>query len=378
MYSSCLGINSIEYVWNHTFAPMLDKVLQSALEKRENENALRSLKLSKGLVDFCSNDYLGFSKRLKTPNSQSGSTGSRLIAGHHQIHDEVESQVAAFHDVEGALIFNSGYDANLGFFSTVPSKCDTVIYDQLCHASIRDGLRLGNARSFSFKHNDLKDLKQKLSKAKGNIFVVVESIYSMDGDSAPLKQIEEICFNHQANLVVDEAHATGVFGLNGEGLCAEIGVETYARVHTFGKALGCHGAAVCGSQILKDYLINFARPFIYTTALPPHSLEVIKQAYSEMVACEEKWHLKKNIEFFKSQFQSLKLIESNSPIQCIVLGDNSKCKNVAISLQTSGLDIRPILSPTVEKGKERIRICLHSFNSRDEIAHLCSQLNELI
>ena len=200
----------------------------------------------------------------------------------------------------------------------------------------------------------------------------------MDGDSAPLKQIEEICFNHKANLVVDEAHATGVFGLNGEGLCAEIGVETYARVHTFGKALGCHGAAVCGSQILKDYLINFARPFIYTTALPPHSLEVIKQAYSEMVACEEKRHLKKNIEFFKSQFQSLKLIESNSPIQCIVLGDNSKCKNVANSLQTSGLDIRPILSPTVEKGKERIRICLHSFNSRDEITHLCSQLNELI
>ncbi len=378
MYSTCIGINTIEYVWKYTFATMLDKALQSALEKRKNENALRSLKPSEGLVDFCSNDYLGFSKRLKTSNNQYGSTGSRLIAGHHQIHDEVESHVAAFHNVESALIFNSGYDANLGFFSTVPSKCDTVIYDKLCHASIRDGLRLGVARSFSFKHNDLEELKQKLSKAEGNIFVVVESVYSMDGDSAPLKQIEEICFNHKANLVVDEAHATGVFGHKGEGLCAEIGVEPYARVHTFGKALGCHGAAVCGSQVLKDYLINFARSFIYTTALPPHNLEVIKQAYSELAGCEEKMYLKKNIEFFKFQFQSPTLIESNSPIQCIVLGDNIKCKNVASSLQTAGLDIRPILSPTVEKGKERIRICLHSFNSRDEIAHLCSQLNELI
>tara|TARA_Y100001954_G_scaffold232471_1_gene283804 strand:- start:1179 stop:1910 length:732 start_codon:yes stop_codon:yes gene_type:complete len=243
---------------------------------------------------------------------------------------------------------------------------------------MRDGVRLGMARSFSFEHNNLEELKKKLSKAEGNIFVVVESIYSMDGDAAPLKQIEEICSNNNANLVVDEAHATGLFGSKGEGLCSELDVEPYARIHTFGKSLGCHGAAVCGSKILKDYLINFARPFIYTTALPPHNLECIKQAYIELADCTARQNLMKNIEFFKAQFQSPNLIESTSPIQCIVLGDNSKCKKVAWTLQDRGLDIRPILSPTVEKGKERIRICLHSFNSQDEISHLCRQLSKLI
>jgi 8-amino-7-oxononanoate synthase len=360
------------------FALMLNKALQIALDKRRYENAFRSLSSSELKIDFCSNDYLGFARKQHSNFEASGSTGSRLITGHHPIYDEVEKQIASFHETEAALIFNSGYDANLGFFSTIPTKGDTVIYDQLCHASIRDGLRLGLARSFSFKHNDLEDLKKKIEQATGNVFVVVESVYSMDGDKSSLSQIDKLCRERKAYLVVDEAHATGVLGLNGAGLCQEENVQPFAKIHTFGKALGSHGAAILGSQTLKDYLINFARPFIYTTALPPHNVAVIKQSYDALINCSEIGELKENIEFFKASFQHSSLIKSDSAIQCIVLGENERAKSVAEKLQSKGMDVRPILSPTVSKGTERIRVCLHSFNSRDEITLLCNELKILI
>ena len=248
---------------------MLNERLESALNKRREENAFRSLKTSEGMVDFCSNDYLGFSKKIEIVDQMVGSTGSRLISGNHSIHEVVECEIAAFHGMDSALIFNSGYDANLGFFSTVPQKGDTVVYDQLCHASIRDGLRLGVARSFSFNHNCVDDLRSNVAQTEGRIFVVVESVYSMDGDKAPLVEIAKLCDEVGAYLVVDEAHGTGVFGLKGEGLCQEQEVKPYAKIHTFGKALGCHGAAIVGDETLRNYLINYARPFIYTTALPP-------------------------------------------------------------------------------------------------------------
>ena len=172
---------------------MLDGRLDKELVKRKSKDAFRILKTSKGLVDFCSNDYLGYSSMALHSSMPVGATGSRLISGTKDIHTKVEDQIAAFHNDEAALIFNSGYDANLAFFSTIPKKGDTVIYDQLCHASIRDGLRLGVARNFSFKHNDLNDLKEKISKASGSIFIVVESVYSMEGDMAPLVEIEKLC-----------------------------------------------------------------------------------------------------------------------------------------------------------------------------------------
>ena len=312
---------------------MLDGRLKKELEKRKSDDAYRSLKTSSNMVDFCSNDYLGFSSKSIHSSMPVGATGSRLISGTKDIHTKVEDQIAAFHNDEAALIFNSGYDANLAFFSTIPKKGDTVIYDQLCHASIRDGLRLGVARNFSFKHNDLNDLKEKISKASGSIFIVVESVYSMEGDMAPLVEIEKLCSDSGAYLVVDEAHATGVFGKKGEGLCGEFGVEAYARVHTFGKALGAHGAVICGSLVLKEYLVNFARPFIYTTALPPHSIDVISQVYASLKNSVERKRLKGNIELFKSRFKNLGQIESDSPIQCLIIGGNEKCKTI------SGLEI---------------------------------------
>ena len=359
------------------FVLMLNDNLEIEINKRKEENAFRTLKSTDGLLDFCSNDYLGYAKKSFSSDQQTGSSGSRLISGHHRIHEEVELQIAEFHDMESALIFNSGYDANLSFFSTIPQKGDTVIYDQLCHASIRDGMRLGVARNFSFKHNSIEDLRMKLEQAEGNVFVAVESVYSMDGDMAPLIELEELCNLEGAYLVVDEAHATGVFGLKGEGLCQELSVNPYAKIHTFGKALGCHGATIVGDQTLRNYLINYARPFIYTTALPPHSIYVIQCAYSALENCEERKQLHENIEFFKSCFQHQDLIESDSPIQCVVFGDNEKCKGAASNLQEAGFDVRPILYPTVARGKERIRICLHSYNSQEEITQLCTELKKI-
>ena len=358
---------------------MIDKFLNSELQKRKEGNLFRELIIPKEKIDFCSNDYLGFSKKKwKTNNTNHGATGSRLISGHSTLFADTEKFIAQFHNTEDSLIFNSGYDANLGFFSTIPQKGDTVIYDELCHASIRDGLQLGKARNFSFHHSSVTDLERKIQNATGNIFVVVESIYSMDGDQSPLKDISELCEKHSANLVVDEAHSTGIFGENGEGLCQELKIKTFARIHTFGKALGAHGSAITCSIITKNYLINFCRSFIYTTALPPYSIHIILQSYKELHNNKEREILKKNISLFKNQIKSKHLIESISPIQSIIIGGNKKTKKTAETLQQFGFDIRPILSPTVPGETERIRICLHSFNTEKEVTLLCEKLKELL
>ncbi len=353
---------------------MSEEKLTYLLQQRADKKSLRKLYVNDSLVDFCSNDYLGFAKIPSHNQASSGSTGSRLISGNTNLHQEVENQIAKFHQSEAALLYNSGYDANLGFFSCVPQKENTVIYDSFCHASIRDGIRLGTARNFSFQHNNLEDLKSKLKNANGNIFVVVESIYSMDGDQAPLQEISKICNLHKANLIVDEAHAGGVFGENGEGLAQNI--PTFARIYTYSKAFGCHGAAVTGSNILKEYLINFSRPLIYSTALSPHSVACIQEAYAKMSKSEERKRMHQNIELFTSNCKHSGLIKSRSAIQCILIGGNQETKEMALSLQEGGLDVRPILHPTVAEGTERIRICLHSFNTKKEILHLCQLLNK--
>ncbi len=358
----------------------MEQQLENILQKRKDENLFRSLKADSNSVDFSSNNYLGFSNtnwRIET--TKNGATGSRLISGHSEIFNKVEQQIATFHNTEAALIFNSGYDANLGFFSCVPQKGDTVIYDALCHASIRDGLRLGLANNFSFKHNDIADLEKKILKASGNIFIVIESIYSMDGDAAELKEIAEICKANNAYLIVDEAHATGVFGQNGTGLCQELNINTFARIHTFSKALGCHGAAIVGSQNLKDYLINFARSFIYTTAMPEHSILCVQKVYEHLGnSTTEQEILHQKIVLFQQKFKNRNLIQSNSAIQSIIIGGNEKTKKIATLLQQARFDIRPILHPTVAEGSERIRICLHTFNTDEEIISLCKKLNKLL
>ena len=352
---------------------MFEEKLKNKLSERQSKNALRQLNTSSDLIDFCSNDYLGFAKQQHANYQAMGATGSRLISGTSKWHLQTEHEIANYHNTEAALIFNSGYDANLGFFSCVPQKGDTVIYDQLCHASIRDGMRLGLARSFAFKHNNLSHLEEKMKQASGQIFVVVESVYSMDGDFSPLQELSSLCKTYNAKLVVDEAHAFGVFGNKGQGLCQ----DAYARIYTFGKALGSHGATIVGSQLLIDYLVNFSRPFIYTTALAPHTVQRISWAYQQIKTAEERIQLQNNIAFFKSNCQNQRLIESSSAIQCVMIRGNDATKKAATHLSKQNFDVRPILHPTVEEGKERLRICLHAFNTKEEIHKLCQIINNI-
>ncbi len=357
--------------------------IQQKLEERKANNALRVLKSNNDLIDFCSNDYLGFASeksihQVENELDQFGATGSRLISGNHQITEEVESYLANFYKSDAALIFNSGYNANLGFFSCVPQRGDTIIYDELIHASIRDGIRLGNANSFSFKHNNLDELQNKIAKAEGNVYLVVESVYSMDGDFAPLIEIAKICKENNIALIVDEAHSAGIFG-NGKGLCAELNIENdvFARVVTFGKAYGCHGAAILGSNDLRTYLINFSRPFIYTTALPLQSVLTIKKAHDFLLDNLDRVEtLKKLITYFRKTTLNFELstLNSRSGIQCIIIPGNDAVKKLAELIQNKGFDVRPILSPTVPKGQERLRICLHSFNTTEQINSLIAEL----
>ena len=353
------------------------------LNKRKEENALRSLRVNDGLVDFCSNDYLGFArseelakmteKEFRLQKISNGSTGSRLISGNSVYAEILEKEIAAFHNAESGLLFNSGYDANLGLFSCVAKRGDTVICDEFIHASIIDGVVLSRASFLRFEHNNLADLKNLLEGAKGKIFVAVESIYSMDGDTAPLKEIEQLCEQFNANLIVDEAHATGIIGKEGKGMVNELGLEKkiFARIHTFGKALGVHGAVILCSSELREYLINFSRSFIYSTALPLHSLCAIHSAYDLLSKSSTTiQHLNSLIASFNESIITLEgitILPSKTAIHSLIYPGNDKVKQMSNSILKKGFDVRPILHPTVEKGKERIRICLHSFNTKEEI-----------
>lgn len=388
----------------------LPKKLEDKLEKRRDNQSLRTLKDQQKLIDFSSNDYLGLSRSqtvfeavhqyLKEENvTQNGATGSRLISGNHPLYEEVERFLCEIHKSESALIFNSGYDANIGFFSSVPQRGDVILYDEFAHASIRDGITLSNAKSYKFKHNDIDDLKDNLERVTlglskwredlfGEIYVVTESVFSMDGDSPDLKEMVNISNQCKAHLIVDEAHAVGVFGEKGVGIIQELGLENevFARIVTFGKALGCHGATILGGNGLKEYLVNFARSFIYTTGLPPHSLATILEAYKFLnvnsSGVENILKLKQNIQFFNKELERLGLqkifIESKSSIHCCIVSGNEKVKDIANNLQEKGFDVKPILSPTVPEGEERIRFCLHSYNSQEEITNVLETLRTFV
>lgn len=359
-----------------------DKFLQDKLDERKASGLLRSLVSYVDKIDFSSNDYLGFAQLpqlQEIPHSlPSGSTGSRLITGNPQLAENAEKMIAEFHQAEAALIFNSGYCANVGLFSCIAQKGDTLIIDEFIHASIIDGARLSHANRYKFKHNDVADLEKKLQQASGKKIVAVESIYSMDGDEAPLKEIIAVCKQHDAILIVDEAHAIGVFGDKGEGLICKYNLqkEVFARIYTFGKALGLHGAVVTGSNTLRNYLINHARAFIYTTALPPHTYIQIQEAYKLLPTANRKG-LYNIITYYKNAIQKIKnisFIESNSSIQTIIIGDNNEAKALANHLVEKGFFAKAILSPTVPAGTERLRICLHTFNTKQQIDLLLKEV----
>ncbi|NER14506.1 aminotransferase class I/II-fold pyridoxal phosphate-dependent enzyme [Leptobacterium flavescens] len=377
--------------------------LMGKLNARKEQNAFRSLSKEEIGIDFSSNDYMGIAGSASVFNDThqylieknikvNGATGSRLLSGNHLLYREIEEEIGSFHRAEAALVFNSGYDANIGFFSSVPQKGDIVLYDEFIHASIRDGIGMSNARSYKFKHNDINDLSALLERVRSDngeqdVFVVTESVFSMDGDTPDLSAFTAFCEEQKLHLIIDEAHAVGVFGEKGCGLIQEQGLENkvFARIITFGKALGCHGAAVLGSAELKEYLVNFARSFIYTTALPPHSLAAIHTAYAFLSSEEgeqRRRKLEENIRYFWEQLEKLKLVpefvESTSAIHCCVIGGNEKVKRIAMKMQEAGFDVKPILSPTVPLGMERLRFCLHVYNSKEEIKEILLLLKELI
>ncbi|HVZ95474.1 MAG TPA: pyridoxal phosphate-dependent aminotransferase family protein [Chitinophagaceae bacterium] len=365
---------------------MDESFLDKKTDERKQAGALRRLTANNGKTDFCSNDYLGIVKnklieKIIPGDLSHGSTGSRLLSGNYRLIEETEEAIASFHESPAALIFNSGYDANTGILSCVPQKGDAILYDQLSHASIRDGIRLSFAAAFSFLHNDAADLEKKLSVAREssqNIFVVTESVFSMDGDRAPLAAMVPVCKKYNAALITDEAHATGVTGERGEGLVQHLGLQKdcFARIHTFGKACGCHGAAIAGSEKLKQYLVNFSRQFIYSTALPESAAAAIAASYKIFPSLKkERAYIQKLTALFQNTAIRYEKLKSDTPIQVVVIPGNEEVKKIAGVLQENKIDVRPILYPTVPKGKERLRIVLHAFNTEEELYKLLALLS---
>lgn len=376
--------------------------LRERLQKREGEGTLRRLRgpLGEGsheLIDFCSNDYLGFARSpelaaqieksyqeylQKEGRYINGSGASRLVSGNFPLFEEVEQEIAAYHmgplhdqQIDQALLFNSGYDANLGLLSSVANRNDTILYDQYAHASIRDAIVLSRAKGFAFEHNNIDSLKEKAGRIKGagRVFIVVESIYSMDGDSPDLAAMAQFASQEGYHLIVDEAHATGVIGERGEGMVAALGLQesVFARVHTYGKAMGLHGAAVIGSPLLKKYLVNYGRSFIYSTAMTPLSVLAIRCAYRHLANSGGLiQQLRGNIETYRQEVEGNPIENQKvlkGPIQNYITPHNKEAKKKEDQLAAAGLDVRAILPPTVPASAPRLRICLHAYNTKEEI-----------
>jgi 8-amino-7-oxononanoate synthase len=349
---------------------------QKILNSAKNSRSLRELPdYSACSVDFISNDYLGMADckiAHQLLSSQAG-RGSRLIAGNAPEALACEAFLAKHYDAEAALVFNSGYTANLGLFSCLAQKDEIVLYDEYCHASISDGLRLSLGKSFGFKHNDLNVLESKLQQFQGNsICVVVEACYSMEGDFANLATLFELSKRYDFKIIVDEAHSLGICGENGLGLAHKFAENPalLARVLTFGKSIGAHGAAVLTNTELKSYLIHACRPFIYTTALPPESYLRIQKCVDFVKQNEDlRTKLQSNIQKFCASFNT-----SNSHIQSIQIKGINEIKSIVLHAKNKGIALKGVWSPTVPEGQERLRISLHSFNTADEI----QQLHELL
>jgi 8-amino-7-oxononanoate synthase len=372
----------------------LDGIVAAKLGKRKEQGTFRSLKTVEGQIDFTSNDYLGFarSKELAeriTANEKAlldsgiGSTGSRLLTGNSKLAEQVEKQIAAFHRAETALIFNSGYDANVGLFSSLGRNVKYIVYDELIHASVHDGMRLSKANLIPFKHNDVSSLDEVLSSLQGDVIVAVESLYSMEGDLAPLVELCGIIEKHSCDVIVDEAHAVGLFG-EGRGRVSELGLEdkVFARLVTFSKALGCHGAAVLGNNNLRQFLINHARPLIFSTFTSNHTLIAVKSAYDMLSVLDyNKLIIRDIIKLFNQLVKfinELTIVGGESPILGVIVPGNFNIRAVAQAVQNDGFDVRPIVFPTVNRGAERIRVCIHEFNTEEEVISLAKSLEKAI
>lgn len=377
---------------------MRESFLHRRIEKRKATGTFRVLpKAHEGLIDFLSNDYLGLSRNEDLQHKVAtawddlttkglGSTGSRLLSGNSELAEELEEMLAATFRGETALLFNAGYNANVGVLSSIPERGDVILYDELSHACIKDGVRLSIADAFPFKHNDLNHLEEKIKRLSkgGKVFIVTESLFSMDGDFAPIRALSELSLLYGAYLIVDEAHSTGVYGPAGAGWLVENECEdVFARIYTFGKAIGNHGACVVGSKALKAELINTCRPFIYTTALPPHNLISLSETFKFLKDNHDALFkiLNERIEHYNRQMKEAGIVtqfNSISAIQPVAVPGNQALQQLSMALRESGFDILGIRSPTVKEGMERLRICLHVYNTEEEINSLADHLQHYL
>lgn len=370
-----------------------DAYFEERLNHRRQNGLLRVLPSFGSGIDFLSNDYLGWAERrlldyyVQNPAnpieaSMSGSTGSRLLSGNSVFAEDLEHQIAAEHHAEAALLFNSGYAANLGVLQALGDRHTTFILDELCHASLLDGARLAiSRRVFKFSHNNMDALRERLALAKGKMIVVVESVYSMDGDEAPLDEIAALCREFNAGLIVDEAHALGVMGKHRKGVADAPSIQDVlvARIYTYGKAFACHGAAVVGSGSLRSFLVNFSRPLIYSTAAPLHQWLAIEGAY-KLLKQDTSSHeaLQLTIQLFHRlirQYDFQGFIPSRSAIQSLKLGSVDRAFLAAEKLNRAGIVTKAIVSPTVAAGSERIRFCLHATHTTEQIHYLFETLH---
>mmetsp|Transcript_30550 Transcript_30550/g.61919 ORF Transcript_30550/g.61919 Transcript_30550/m.61919 type:complete len:477 (+) Transcript_30550:27-1457(+) len=463
----------------------MEERFRSQLARRTEEGTLRSLRYRVGVegldrsreastpsIDFSSNDYLGLARcphqlqqvemaftshiaqvvgdssdgttqTRRTVQPLLGSTGSRLLSGDSTLAASLESQLAEIHNRPAALLFNSGYDANLSILGCSLMPGDVVVMDELCHNSLVMGVRMSrlgweggsdtNQTVRMFRHNNVESLVSVLDDImcdarrsgtipgpRGNILILVESVYSMDGDVAPLQRILDVAASRGASVVVDEAHGLGIYGRTnaedlyidnenaprrklkgnsmpnrggGTGVLAALNLERHpsllCSVHTFGKAAGCHGAVIAASETTVDYLINYARPFVYSTSPPPHALITIRCAYETILSGVGEDRRKKLfglVRLFRKSlddkvkrtgiqipYQSSMLLPSPSPIQALLIPGNRICIDLCSRL-SHRFDVYPIRSPTVPKGKERVRIIIHSHNSEAEVLQLVDGL----
>lgn len=367
--------------------------IKEFLKQRKDEGLLRTLRPvsrrqagkiylnHKEYIDFSSNDYLGLSNhpKLKAAAKKaidtfgSGSCASRLMSGSLELHHQLEEAVAKFKNKEAALVFNSGYQANIGIISSLFHKGDVIFSDRLNHASILDGIILSQARFFRFAHNDTGHLRELLEKERGkfkNALIVTESIFSMDGDRAPLKELVELKEKYNCLIMLDEAHATGIFGKTGAGLVCEEGLEEKVDLimGTFSKALSSFGAYLASSRETIDYLINTCHAFIYSTALPPSVIAANLAAIGLIEDDSERRKiLLENARYFRGELSKNGFeVKGSSQIVPLVIGDNFKTLKFAQELQEKGFWVLAIRPPTVPKGQSRLRFSL-TFHHHKEI-----------
>ncbi|MDO9368329.1 MAG: 8-amino-7-oxononanoate synthase [Sphingopyxis sp.] len=324
--------------------------------------------------DFASNDYLGLadSEALRAALTAgierglpAGSGGSRLLRGNHPEHEALETHAARHYGSEAALFFSTGFAANAALFATLPQRGDLVVHDELIHASAHDGMKLGRAGTIAAAHNDAQSFDDVITRWRagggvGTPWIAVESLYSMDGDRAPLVALAAVADRHDAILVVDEAHATGVFGTGGAGLAHDLARrDNLVTLHTCGKALGAEGALLCAPAIAIDFIVNRGRPFIFSTAPSPLSAWLVRQAI-EIVANqpERQARLHAIVRHAAERLVPMGIPASGTQILPVIIGDNERTMRIAGQLRDAGFDIRGIRPPTVAEGTARLRIAI--------------------